>query len=391
MTIIKKSETHNSSKNLNRLLLFSLFGIVLLCSCRTKKITQINPESTTWESSLNDMLPKPMIRAILTDSLEATIPFQITNSKGNKLSNITFEILRNENLVHLKTNNSGLVFLNLNYGLLSENPKIRIVTDSTLSKDVRYSVGGKTVVFRDGKSIDNDVIEFENLPFIEDRGFKLYYTISKDSATKQLPEFIESIDLIKKIMGKSKIEFISPLLVTKNNISIIGEPENIILLPVNISSWHERYWYFTHETVENDLINQKDIYSKNPNLRFVGDGLAELISFMILKTDNPEYAEKMLNNRLLSIEKSTQLEFDIYNWSIESEEIEGYSYSLAFWLKLLDNYSMEQIQDFIRLFDNSTDFSKESVHKIFDEAFGLNISFNLTKSEAIDKLTYSKK
>jgi hypothetical protein len=337
------------------------------------------------------MLPKPMIRAIMTDSLEATIPFQITNSKGDKLSNITFEILRNESLVHLKTNNSGLVYLNLNYGLLSENPKIRIVTDRTLSKDVRYSVGGKTVIFRDGKSIDNDVIEFENLSFIEDKGFKLYYTISKDSATKQLPEFLESIDLIKEIMGKPEIKFINPLLVMKNNISIIGEPENIILLPVDINSWHERYWYFTHETVENDIINQKNIYSKNPNLRFVGDGLAELISFMILKTANPDYAEIMLNNRLKSIEKSSQLEFDIYNWSIESEEIEGYSYSLAFWLKLLDNYSIKQIQYFIRLFDNSTEYSKENVHKMFETAFGLNITFNLTKSEAIDKLTNTKK
>jgi hypothetical protein len=182
-------------------------------------------------------------------SSQAKIPFQITDSKGNKLSNITFEILRKESLVHLKTNNSGLVFLNLNYVLLSENP----------------------------------------------------------------------------------------------------------------------------------------------NLRFVGDGLAELISFMILKTTNPDYAEIMLNNRLKSIEKSSQLEFDIYNWSIESEEIEGYSYSLAFWLKLLENYSIEQIQYFIRLFDNATEYSRENVHKMFETAFGLNITFNLTKSEAIDKLTNTKK
>ena len=371
-------------------MIFLIWGIaILFSSCKKDSIVQKNPESTTWEARLNDMLPKPMIRAIMTDSLEATIPFGITENKKKKLSNVSFNLLKNEGTIHLKTNNSGLVFLNLNHDLLSENPTIRIITDSTLSRDIRYAVGGKTVVFREGKSVNNEILEFENLPFIVDGEFKLYYTTSKDSAIQQLPIFLKSIARIMEIMGKNEIQFINPLLVMENNVSIIGEPDSIIILPVNIESWEETYWYFVHETVENDLISPKNIYSKNPNSRFIGDGLAELVSFMILKSVNPDLAEIMMNNRRKSIETSSQMEFDVYNWSIAREEIEGYSYSLAFWLQLLNNHSLEQIQSFIKTFEHSNGYAEKDIYSIFEKAFEQEVTLKLTKEEAMNTLTFS--
>jgi hypothetical protein len=333
------------------------------------------------------MLPKPMIRAILTDSLEATIPIQITDINNKKLANATFIISRMDNPVYLKSNKNGLVFITLNHAILTENPIIKIQYDSFKAKDIRYSIGGKTVVFKDGKSVTSELLEFENIQYIQHGSFKLFYTINKDSAIASLADFLNTLDIIRKITGKAELSHVFPLLISSNNTSVIGEPDGVTILPISLNSWQEKYWHFTHETVENDLISFNNLYEKNSNIRFIGDGLAELISLKVLKSFKNEYANEMLNSRLRSLTKSNSDTFSLYNWSTTSEEIEGYSYSLAFWIKLEKDNSPEIIKEFVRLFSNLKTYRKQDIDQIFETIFGSNISYSMTKNEAIDILS----
>jgi hypothetical protein len=363
-----------------------IFFILFLFSCK-RVVIQKYPESNVWEAQLQDMLPKPMIRAIVTDSLEATIPIQLLDINKNKLAGASFIISRGDSSVYLKANGKGLVFITLNHSLITENPLIKIQFDTLKAKDIRYSIGGKTVVFKDGKSVNNEVVEYENLLYIEQGGFKLFYTTTKDTAIAYFPVFKNTLEKIKTIMGISSLSIVNPLLILGKDISVIGEPEGVLLLPINTNSWQEKFWYFTHETVENDLINQNNIYHKNPNLRFIGDGIAEYVSLKVLESINHEYALKMLNNRATSIANSNETDFSLYDWNTEDDSIEGYSYSLAFWMKIEKMYSHESIRSFIQKFKNLKSYNKQSIQQVFESEFGTGFSFNLSKQEAFQLLT----
>jgi hypothetical protein len=360
---------------------------LLPISCK-RVVVQKYPESIVWEAKLQDMLPKLMIKAIVTDSLEATIPIQIFDLNKNKLAGASFIISRGDSSIYLKANGKGLVFITLNHSLVNENPLIKIQHDTLKAKDIRYSIGGKTVVFKDGKSLDNEVIEYENLLFIEQDRFKLFYTTTKDSAIAYMPIFKYTIKKIKTITGISSLSVVNPLLVSGKEISVIGEPDGVILLPINTNSWQEKIWYFTHETVENDLINQKNIYHKNPNLRFIGDGIAEYVSLKVLESINPQFALEMLKSRINSLTNSNETIFSLYDWDIEDERIEGYSYSLAFWIKIEKQYSQESIRTFIQKFNNLNSYNKQSVLQIFESVFEKDFSYTLTKQETILLLNY---
>ncbi|HON19776.1 MAG TPA: hypothetical protein PLW70_00370 [Bacteroidales bacterium] len=358
-------------------------SLIIFSSCHGG---QKYPESDTWQSYLRDMLPGPMIRTILSDSLEATIPIQIKDINNKKLVNAVFIISRNDSSIYLKSNGSGLVFITLNHAILSENPMIKIQYNGLKAKNIRCSIGGKTVVFEDGKSVNSEVIEFENIPYVEREGFKLYYTIDKHLAMENLTEFLNIIETIKHIMGKSKVLNIFPLLKYNNNISVIGEPEGVNILPININSWRDKYWHFVHETVEYDLIGFNNLYEENPQLRFIGDGLAEYVSLQVLNAHNVQFANEMKNSRIHSLKKSNSEKFSLYDWNITSELIEAYSYSLAFWIKLEKDTSPKKIQDFILLFNNLKTYQQEDIVKLFETVFGKNVSLNITKDEAINIL-----
>lgn len=362
-----------------------IFIFLFFLSCRNTKHV-ISSNASYIEVPLQNMLPRPMTRAILSDSLEATIPIRLTDKEKNKLNNASFIIDRADSSVYLKSNEKGLVFITLNHSLVSENPLIKISHEKISIHEIQYSVGGKTVVFKDGKSIDNEVIEYENLPFIEQNKLKLYYTINPDTAKIHLKDFNNTVHLIKTLIGKENISLIFPLLVSNSNISVVGEPNNIILLPVNQNSWVDKYWHFTHETVENELINSRNVYQKNPNLRFIGDGLAEYLSLKILKLTDEAFANEMIKSRIYSLNKSTRDGLDLSKWTIEDDDIAGYSYGLAFWLKIERDNTQNSVIGFMTSFLSLDNFEPETVTNLLPVSLSIK-EYTIKKDEALSILS----
>lgn len=142
-----------------------------------------------------------------------------------------------------------------------------------------------------------------------------------------------------------------------------------------------------HETIEHNLINTNNVYEKNPYLRWVGDGLAEFASAKYLKTINREYFYGMIDNRLNTLKKSKNETFDLNKWEAQaSGNIEGYSYSLAFWIDIANNYGEKAIKDFMIEFDNYKKYSAKHVFELLKSLTNETDTIKLTmqKNEAIN-------
>jgi hypothetical protein len=372
---------------LNRIMFF-LF--VFLLSCTGGKY-HYSKDMQSIEIPLQDMLPKTMMRAIRVDSSEAIIPILLMDKKGNHLKDANFEIDYGNININLKSDAQGIVSIKLNTALINANPLIRISHDDLSAEEIKYSIGGKTVKFIDGKSVDAEVIEYGNLQFIEQDNFRVYYTCHHDTAKVYFQNLYNVYQSVKSMLGKNIIAKVYPLLVSDISISIVNEPDDIVFLPMNPKSWEEMYWFFAHECTENDLIAVKKVYDKNPNIRYIGDGLAEYVSLKILETINQEFANQMLDNRIKTL-ATTVNELQLPTWTHEDKNVSGYSYSLAFFLKMEKENGKQAVLDFLRSFSALNVFDTITISNLLSNSFKKTKQYSLTKKEAITILrsSYSK-
>src|SRR5690606_36567079 len=229
------------------LLLWLLFSVSFVLGCELKAIPS-NPNSETWQARLNDMLPNAIVRSITSIDLTATLAIKLTDTNENPLRGASFLINKDNDVrLALKSNNDGVVIIHLTSELLKKNPVITISKEGLLAKDISYEIGGKTMKFINGVSVDAEVMQFDNLPYLQNHeGFKVFYVINKEAAKLYSDSIFNAISFIETITGKSTLNPVSPLLIDKQEVSVMGEPEGMALFPLNINQWKDKYWYFIH-------------------------------------------------------------------------------------------------------------------------------------------------
>jgi len=349
--------------------LLAFFSFCLM-ACQPKAKPS-DPNAKSWEAPLNDMLPGTIVRNIKSKGLVANLPIKLEDKNGKPLQGALFLIGKgSDSSIALKSNSDGVITIRLTRELLTQNPIIVISKEGLLAKDISYEVGGKTMKFVDGESVEAEVIQFDNLRFIDKEGLRVYYVINEEAAERYTDSFNYALNFIKEITGKGQLNPVTPVLTGKQDISIMGEPEGTAILPVDITDWQDKYWFYIHESVENDLINTKNVYSTNPNLRWIGDGLAEFVSLKFLTHKGGGYKEKMLENRLASLGKFPEEELNLYEWKTGDTRIAGYSFSLAFWLKMEKQHGLKGIQLFIKQFSDLKTYDIASIEQIYLLSFG---------------------
>ncbi len=383
----------NKHKHINQIILLSLLILAFTISCQNKAKPK-NPASDLWEAKLNEMLPETMIKAIKERKLQASIPIIIKSDKGIPLENATFT-LSNDSLIILNeiTDKEGIVILKITPQLLNSNPTVSIKKENYLAKNIDYEVGGKTVTFTDLDEPTN-VININKLNFVNKSDLKIYY-LGDDSLNAKFyaDTLLNNINFCREILNREDLHLIHPIILHSSNITTVGENKNEVTMPINTSDLASVYWFYTHETVEHNLINNNNVYKKNKYLRYIGDGLAEWVSLNYLIKSKKEIDIQMINNRLNTIKNSEKNEFIVNKWiASETGIIEGYSYSLAFWILFEKQFGKNAVQNFITYFMNTDKFDSDNIYKLLEDAANSKDvpSFKITKEQAIDLLSAYK-
>jgi hypothetical protein len=378
------------SRNWNIVLTVVALFSLIFASCSNKY--SYSDDLKSIQIPLQDMLPQTMVRAIIKHSDEVTIPIALTNKQGEKLEGADFIIDYGDSSVFLKSDAKGVIAITLHPAILNKNPLIKISHHTLSAQEIEYSIGGKTLKIVDGKSVYSEVFEYDNLPFIEENNFRMYYIIHPDSAKASFTDYYNMFSSIKRMLKKDDIQLLYPFLVSNREVVVIGAPKEMSLMSINQNSWMEKSWFFIHETVESELILRKKVSDKNPNIRYIGDGLAEYISLKILQSYNPGWANEMLDSRIKNANKLTTDEVQVQTWSYKDNALtELYASSLAFWLKMDKEYGEQAVLDFIHSFLALNDFDSTTVSSLMLKHFKKTKQYSLQKKEILALLTSSKK
>jgi hypothetical protein len=302
----------------------------------------------------------------------------------------------NSSELKYKTGSDGIFTVKLTSTLTEENPLLKISKEGFKAGDFYYEIGGKTIKIAD-ENEEFDVINLSSLSLYEKNGMKVYHNKEDLDNAQKLAETLEEINFkIKQVLGISSFEPLSVLLTKSKNVSTIGDlKENV--LPININDKEQIYWIYTHETTELNLILKKELYFKNKYLRWIGDGLAEYASLKIIEQTDKELKNNMLNSRIKNIDKDKKQSFNLLKWEATTGPVEGYAYSLAFWIDIEEKYGNKVIQEFVNKFLNTNDYSTENITNILikliekdNEQLDKNQIFTLTKDEAKEILLNRK-
>ena len=362
--------------------------VIIFVLENTKKVRPKDINADVWEVSLNDLLPKSMVRAMKNSTDKVSIPILIKNQQNVPIPMVTITMFLSDKEVSYYTDASGLFIIKLSSSLLKENAILKIHKEGYKAGDFFYEIGGKTVKFSDEKE-DFDVINLTALSTLDQDGIKIYYDKEESDKASTLAIKLREINQkIEQVLGVSGFEPIKILLTSSKNVSTIGDSK-MHLLPIDIDNDEDIYWIYVHETVESNLILKKDLYSKNPFLRWIGDGLAEYSSLKIIESTDKELKAKMLGQRIKNIQESKNQNFNLLKWKAITGPVEGYAYSLAFWKNIEKDYGNETIQKFFRKFLNLNDFSLESTARILTELIKNDSKqiFTITKDEALKMLS----
>jgi hypothetical protein len=374
--------------NITALFFLSVLLSITMHSCNPK-VEPNDPNSPVWEASLTEMLPSTMINTIKGSDLQASIPIEIQNKKGKPLKGASFIIHANDKKIFDTTTTiDGIVILKITDQLLSNKPSVKISKTGYLAKDIAYEVGGKTVKITD---VDEpvEVVNLSNLKFIKNSGLKIHYTENSSSnAMAYVDTFHAAIEFCRNMLGNRNIKLIHPILIQSSNVSTLGESKEDITMPINTNNWKNVHWYYIHETIEYNMISLNNVYGENPYLRYIGDGLAEWSSLNYLSQVNHHYENKMLKNRLNTLENSRKSQFVLNEWkSSTTGIIEGYSYSLAFWLLFEKRFGHDAILAFIKTFNESSNYGNSHIAQLLKNAAGEeNIPSLTMKKEQTVKL-----
>lgn len=359
--------------------------------------------ASVWVVKLDEIMPGTMVKSLKKDSIaKATknngipIPVLIKDKHNKPIQDVSIVMVSPDGTeLKFKTDSDGIFTVKLTSTLVEENPTLKISKEGLKAGDFFYKVvGGKTVRISD-EGGEFDLINLSSLNLFEKNGIKIYHNKEDLDKAQKLAETLKDINLkIEQILGVSSLKPMSALLTKSENVSTTGDlKENVF--PININNKEELYWIYVHETTETNLIGEKNpLYSKNKYLRWVGDGLAEYTSLKILEQTDKELKNKMLNGRVKNIVDSKGENLNLLKWQAIIGPIEGYAYSLAFWVDIEEKYGNKVIQEFVNKFLNTKNYSTENVTNILiklmekdNEQLDKNQMFTLTKEKAQEILS----
>jgi len=323
-----------------------------------------NNDAEMLEIHMNDLLPKSLLKAMSKIPYSVPIPIYFKDKKNKPISEVSVKMIFSNTLnLNYTTDAKGIVTIELNSGLIEENPLLKFSKNNYKAKDLFYVIGGKTMKFTDTNSNFN-IIDLRDLSVLNTGFLKIFYKKEEFKKAQELSIITtELIRDIEKIIGFYKLKPLNIILTKIKNSTTIEEC-NDNLLPIDADNKEDIYWFFVHEFIEINLITAKDIYSKNKYLRWIGDGLAEYVSFKILENKDVSLKSSMLKERINNISNKNIQSFNLLDWEVITGSTEGYSFSLAFWINFEKKFGFENLQNFIHDFIKNKDYETDTVTKL---------------------------
>lgn len=352
--------------------------------CGQEKTTSLEDDK-----KLKQLLPSTMVSAIENKELSAEIPIYILNkSNGKRVPNTSLRLkFKNDQTSNYPSDTNGVVKLPISPLLLKENPQVSISHKKFKPKDLEVKVGGKTMVFKDGES--SNLIDYNSLSSKKmSSGLKVYFKddeIGENELKKERADFVEIYRIVDSLVGL-KNSAIYPALVKSQIAVTVGVPDSMNIVPVKVGNPESKYWFFTHELVERNLMVQ-EFYKQNSDIRWIGDGIAEFISHKVVETLEKQKPE-IASTRLKELQDLDNENFSLWEWKVPTEQEEsftpGYGLSLAYWLKIDDEYGINAIKNFVKDFKKLNDISTASVKSCLENNFpGINTDVKITVKEAM--------
>lgn len=366
----------NLSKSLfrSKLLLYIIFFFtVVSCSFQKQFKSTKSTGNKIYPIEITHFLKKVGFYSNLREMYGSTISFYLQDSLGNPACFEKCFLYQRDNITtDLITNNSGIIrirlspdVLNEDCYIISENPYYHFIFYYTAS-GVRNSSEKVNVVMLDSLNLiptPNNTLIFISDPNNIDQRMKLEdIEVLLDMQYKIIKEMLNAEPIkwgLILSLKEQPIHFYEPRYYYNKNwhhlhaFSLLSESLSNILLTNS------------HEWTESSITHY--LKSKDQNIRWIQDGLAELSLILFAEKLSLKERERFsiqneIKNKLniyftylkkISDNGKNNIDFDLTKWKLASKEKVysekdklGYSLSLYFWLSIKKEYGLEKISDF---------------------------------------------
>ena len=262
----------------------------------------------------------------------------------------------------------------------------------------------------DTTPIKPEVLDIKKYQKINAPPVVVYYSkdYEKFLARTLLDTLLKCEKLIKELTGESVTEW-KNVLVKVDTLGKVILPKRVIG-PVVFAFYKENLkdsstpfklvslWLLAHERTELPLA--RIFYSHSPEARWIGDGIAEYVSYKICKKLASQECAQVMNGRIKQIEKLFIKKGKIYNLTQEfkvgmefSEEsvYAGYPISFYIWCKATEKAGDGVIKEFISKAKELKNPTNEDYMNLLSKLTGLNIKEMVTNVDLSEVLKFFKK
>lgn len=369
-----------------------LLGFLLLSVCvgtinrsavaASSSVLNATVAAKTKEIKIADQagLPSFVIQGVLKqmkqkhnlDSLP--LDMDILNEKGKPAANQKFEARYAGGKTTVTTDAKG----HLQFGLTKKNGiNLRLVVPDNYTVNVKKI--GSAKVTGGGGGAGGKSVKLSDLKKLSYQDIDVFHDNNEKLARHYLSRLAEMRGYIEGETGLEVVSEYGMALIARGAQAPRLTIEGRVVIPVfynprtnTTNSMTE--WILVHEWLEGSIIFRTGAYSQNPNLRFVGDGLAELLSYNYCQRHSKASVINRLNQYMISF-RAWQMTYPkkpnynlLQNFPSGKRKggdarisVAGYAASYYFWKKLQDEHGPVIARKFIKWFLSTEDYSNKAV------------------------------
>ena len=288
---------------------------------------------------------------------------------------------------------------------------LKLVVPAAFTVEASEGGGGAKVIVQTQISHDAGgkahTLDLTGMKKLASDGLSVYHAeADRDAAVRQLAElermrgFIEGFSGLAVSPGYGVVLHRKEGTVTLSGTSAVAIPVQVDDAGRPVTPFIK--WALVHEWTELTLMFKTLAYVEDPGLRFVGDGLAELISYEYCRRFTPEAASERLKQyaqRLAGLKKSGATEYDLTKQfrgaaststslapaegkapkmpdadelakATSPESAAGYAVSFVFWHRLREAHGVDVVRKFIAWFLTAKELTTAKVEAKLAELTG---------------------
>ena len=321
------------------------------------------------------------------------------DATGKPAKELTIVVDDGESKTEFKTNYLGELTIELTEKNV-DSLKVHVPANYRVIKPMGDAIGGSmSGSSMGGELIELDPSKLESMTNASDSFEVLHSVEHKDAAKKYISVLAdikaETENLTGMTLDKDYGVVIHDL-DEGSNISFKGGARFPFRADVDLGSHVRTNWIINHEWVEGTLTKTYGInYPSDLNLRFVGDGLAELTSYEFCNSKGLDVGLhlKGYRKRIQTMIDEGETEYDLLSQfpaarslrEHTNTQVTGYAISYLFWKRVKDQAGIETIKTFIQR-AKKNGVASQDVQKVLKEISGKDFSTTINLKDALREL-----